>query len=302
MIAMLITAVMFMLVNISYWCVVPVGDYILEGSASPSVDLASEFFGRLFGPTGQRAMEALIALSIFGGMLVMTFTAGRVKQEIAKEGVLPFSRFFAAAHVTVLQWLQIRNRTSKEIQSPTNKSLERAPVTGLMLHWLASVVCLLATCMLRPELVYKILVTLYGYSTRILVELAVAGGLLYLKFKKQSDWSKIATFKTRVDPWHCIILFVVSAVLLFGGLGRSAVPVTTIPGLAWYVVPLIALSSPFWGVLWWLCLRGIEKFRRQDLVVTRTPFIEERDGQFVQVAEIVEHMWRAVVPSWDLEG
>lgn len=42
-----------------------------------------------------RAMTGLVAFSIFGNTLVLTFTAAKVMQEIAEEGILPFSLIFA---------------------------------------------------------------------------------------------------------------------------------------------------------------------------------------------------------------
>jgi amino acid transporter len=51
-------------------------------------------------------VDGIIAISIFGNILVATFTAARVNQEIAKEGILPFSLFFATSHPTPSAWLQ----------------------------------------------------------------------------------------------------------------------------------------------------------------------------------------------------
>ena len=83
--------------------------------------MATVFFTEVFGnDLAPRVMSGFIAFSIFGNIVVMTFTASRgttfprnvmealtkgyrlclsptVKQEIAKEGVLPFSLFFATS-------------------------------------------------------------------------------------------------------------------------------------------------------------------------------------------------------------
>jgi amino acid transporter len=87
---------LYLLVNISYFCVVPKEAYI----ATPSniIDMASTFMHYLFDSTmepdtAKRVMAALICIFIFGNIVVATFTAARVKQEIAKEGILPFSSY-----------------------------------------------------------------------------------------------------------------------------------------------------------------------------------------------------------------
>ena len=83
--------------------------------------MATVFFREVFGnDLAPRVVSGIIAFSIFGNIVVMTFTASRgmlqpslyqghssmsanppalhtVKQEIAKEGVLPFSLFFASS-------------------------------------------------------------------------------------------------------------------------------------------------------------------------------------------------------------
>jgi hypothetical protein len=58
-----------------------------------SIDMAGIFMHYLFddsiGPeTARRVMAGLIAISIFGNIVVMTFTSARVEQEIVKDGIL----------------------------------------------------------------------------------------------------------------------------------------------------------------------------------------------------------------------
>ena len=80
LIAMAIATTLFVLVDIAYLCAVP-KDIQLDSTQ----DMATLFFAQMFGHKGaQRVMAALIAFSILGNIVVMTFTASRVKQEIAK--------------------------------------------------------------------------------------------------------------------------------------------------------------------------------------------------------------------------
>src|SRR2546421_8644530 len=58
--------------------------------------VVSYYFQGIFGKSSaKQVLDAIIAFSSLGNIIVQTFTAARVKQEIAKEGILPFSKFFA---------------------------------------------------------------------------------------------------------------------------------------------------------------------------------------------------------------
>ena len=91
----------------------------------PGHDLAFEFFSRTVGAAtsgeGQtRAISgSLRVLWAIGNVIVFTFTAARVKQEVAREGVLPFSLFFAASYGAVSDR---RARTAQRA-----RSINRAP-------------------------------------------------------------------------------------------------------------------------------------------------------------------------------
>ncbi|KAK4697250.1 hypothetical protein P7C70_g8242, partial [Phenoliferia sp. Uapishka_3] len=82
--------------------------------------IASEFFTRMFGETAGRAISVIIALSAIGNVLAVLFGQGRVNQELGREGVLPFSKFFAS------------NR-------PFN-----SPFAGLALQWAVALIIMLA--------------------------------------------------------------------------------------------------------------------------------------------------------------
>ena len=101
--AMGIAAFLFIMMNVAYLFAIE-KQTILD---HPNIDMATVFFEGLFGTqsAARRAMAALIAFSIFGNIVVMTFTAARVKQEIAKEGILPWSLVFATSHTTPFAWL-----------------------------------------------------------------------------------------------------------------------------------------------------------------------------------------------------
>lgn len=137
--AFLTAVVLYLLVNISYLLVVDRSQVLIPVDGSlPTTSLAGLFFNNLFGDEdnkGARAMAAVIAVSIFGNLWVMTFTAARIKQEIAKEGILPFSLIIATSYKTpyglVKKWLSRGELPDEEI--------ERAPTAAFALHWFTSV-------------------------------------------------------------------------------------------------------------------------------------------------------------------
>jgi amino acid transporter len=113
--ALILTSILYMLVNIAYFAAVS-----KEEIASSGRILAAQFFRNVWGAQAERALSVFVALSAFGNVLSVIFSQGRLVQEIGREGILPFSRFFAS-------------------NKPFN-----APFAGLFEHWLVSVITMLA--------------------------------------------------------------------------------------------------------------------------------------------------------------
>ena len=213
---MVLATVLYVLVNVAYLCVVPKEVY----TAHPenALNMAGTFLHYLFdqshGPqTAERVMAALIAVSIFGNVIVMTFTAARVKQEIAKEGILPYSLFFATGHTTPLAWLKSRLSRSpyprhSQVANTVNLEdhLEKSPMAALALHWVTSIILVLVTIPLKPSTQYSFLTALYSYVNLNVIGMLVSGGLLYLKldsfFKgdKGRDWNSKVNCKFSFEP------------------------------------------------------------------------------------------------------
>jgi amino acid transporter len=101
--------------QIAYFAAVPKADIVSSGRI-----LAATFFRNVFGPKAERALSVFVALSAFGNVLSVIFSQGRLVQELGREGILPFSRFWASSR-------------------PFN-----APLAGLFEHWVVSVIIMLA--------------------------------------------------------------------------------------------------------------------------------------------------------------
>jgi amino acid transporter len=290
LIAMLLGVVLFLLVNIAYFLVVPKAMQL----KNPEVAMATLFFGQMFGnENAKQALSGLVALSIFGNIVVMTFTASRVKQEIAKEGILPFSLFFASSRTTPYAWWKSRGRPNSATGEVCH--LEQTPMAALGLHWAMSVILVGVTAMLPPETSFTVLVELYSYVVRILVPMVVSGGLLYLKFNRSMEWSAKANFHPWMSPLHAILYFLTLAflgVVLFVKPPAGS-PFTDEAGhVKWFIVPSIGISALAWGSVWFLGLKSVMWSRGRVLTVTRTPVIgADADGQYVQKAELIEQEW-----------
>jgi amino acid transporter len=107
--------ILYMFCNIAYFAAVPREQFLSSGQT-----VAAAFFGNMFGERAEKVMSVFVALSAFGNVLSVIFSQGRIVQELGREGILPFSKFFAS-----------------------NKPLN-APAAGLFEHWVVSVIIMLA--------------------------------------------------------------------------------------------------------------------------------------------------------------
>jgi len=232
--------------------------------------------------------------------VVMTFTAARVKQEIAKEGILPYSLFFATGHTTTFARL-------KDKWFPTSRNddehLEQTPMAALGLHWFSSVFLICVTLMLDAGTAYSLLVSLYSYTIIVLNGFFVSGGLLLLHYTPSRNWKTDANITFWLNPLHAIVYFVTCGFLLGAAFAK---PSNSSPysyansQLQWYIVPAIGLSSLIWGVIWFFGLHLVIFKRGKRLIVSRHALAvpdNEVPGQFIQKGEIVRHEWHTAVES-----
>lgn len=120
---------------------------------------------------GYKMFAAFLAISSLGNIIVMTYTAARVKQEIAKSGILPYSKFFADNRDfsvgRFLKWLRDHKQKFTSVLrdgflSPEQHS-EKTPIGALLLHVGASVILLFATAGMTGDNAYSLLTKLSAY-------------------------------------------------------------------------------------------------------------------------------------------
>ena len=228
-----------------------------------------------------------------------------MKQEIAKEGIIPKSLFFATGSTTFVarMWARWQHRTPNQTAAD---HLEQTPVAALALHWFSSIFLLAITSALKPRTAYNVLTSLYSYVIIVLIGFLVSGSLLFLHLNPTRDWSHKANFRPFGKyPVHAVIYFVACGFLLFAALAppNPASPFSTKgSGVRWYIVPVIGLSTPVWGVIWWLGLRikGWRWQRRLEVPGVANLVAHADDpGQYIMVDEIVDHAWLVAKPPSD---
>ncbi|KAK0103182.1 hypothetical protein ONS95_014978 [Cadophora gregata] len=148
--ALTLVSILYILVNIAYFAAVPKEEIVSSGRI-----LAASFFRNVMGEKAERALSVFVALSAFGNVLSVIFSQGRLVQEIGREGILPFSRFWSS-----------------------NKPLN-APFVGLFEHWLVSVITMLAP---PPGDAYNFILNIISYPLSI-VNVFVAIALIHLYLK-----------------------------------------------------------------------------------------------------------------------
>lgn len=304
--AMCLAGILFLLVNISYLLVVDKSAVLppMPGALPPGVDLATLFFDRLWSndhEAAAKAMAAVIAFSIFGNLWVMTFTAARVKQEIAKEGILPFSLLFASSYRTPYgMWQQWRSKK----QLP-DEEVEQAPTAAFGLHWFTSTLLIAVTsAIVDPRTTYSVLVSLYAYTIILVLGFWVSAGLLLTKMRKSFDWQATRRYRPWLSPAHAIVYALATAFMLIAAFvptERGSPFDESATNIPWYIVPTVGITAPLWGLLYyWGFLIYEAKIKGRELVVTRQAYWKpdpDYPGEYIQIAERIDHNWEVSVPD-----
>ncbi|KAG1850205.1 amino acid transporter [Suillus subalutaceus] len=215
-----ICAVLYLLANVAYFSAATKMEIEESG-----VTVAALFFGNVFGSVAERALSVFIALSALGNVITSTFSASRVNQELAKEGIpLPFGNKFWASN-----W-------------PTGKS----PLPGLIIHLIISVIVIIAP---PPNIAYPFILDVEGYPQQI-INFFIVIGLFYLRWKKPDA---VRPFKVW---WPLAVFFLAAAAfLLIAPFLKPANGVGDTPPLPYYLYCLVGIAVMFAGVLYWSAWR-----------------------------------------------
>jgi len=240
--------VLYLLINIAYFAAVPKTEILTSGRI-----IAALYFRNMFGPSAEKVLSIVVALSALGNVMSVIFSHGRINQELAREGVIPFSSFFAS---------------SKPFGSPFN---------ALGLHWLMCVVLIVGP---RPGDACNLVLNVVSYPLAV-INAAISAGLIYVYVFRNSEWNP--PFRA---PLLVTVFFLLSNVFL------SVAPlVPPLPGhqvyesLPYYLhvvvgLGVLALGALYW-LTYWVVLPRLGHYSLERIVVVKQP-----DG--VPMASFVE--------------
>ncbi|KAL3961211.1 hypothetical protein ACCO45_002734 [Purpureocillium lilacinum] len=230
--------ILYVLANVAYFAAIPKAEL-----AKSEVLVAGIFFRNVFGDSaGARSLPVFVALSNIGNVLAVSFAHARLNQELAKEGLLPFSKFWAS-------------------NKPFN-----APAASLFLHWLVTVIVLVAP---PAGPAYTFIVNLYTYPGAW-INAFVTAGLVWLQFKKSESWS---------SPWHTFLP--ISIVYFLSNVFLAIVPFIppegswTADGYPYYVFPVVGVGVLLLGGVYWTFWTRILPYFGGYKIVSERTFDEE---------------------------
>ncbi|PGH10724.1 hypothetical protein AJ79_05315 [Helicocarpus griseus UAMH5409] len=150
--ALVTAALLYLLTNIAYFCVIPLEEIKQSGEL-----IAALFFERVFASgLGKTLLPLAIAISAAGNVMVVSFTAARLNQEIARQGFLPFSGLLS---------------TSRPFS---------APLGGFLVHYIPSFLVIILS---PSDDVYSFILDVEGYPVQM-ITLALSIGLLVLRYRR----------------------------------------------------------------------------------------------------------------------
>lgn len=268
-------------------------------------DVAILFFENTIGKKlATQIVAAFMAVSSLGNIIVMTFTAARVKQEIGKEGLLPPR----ALSVFIGKNRRLRNAFRRLSGPGQSQALDAAtPVGGLLIHWLFSIILIFATWAQSPTHAYRILVNLYSYTVGALFGVALGLGVLYLRLHRNADnesWARSSPFSWYISVPAAFLYTTANAfplVAMWKPPTNNEKIETQLQnlylGYKTFITPTIGWSLIAAGVIYWLAftylLPRIGANHGKKLMVLKDVFVTEEEDGFVQNHEIVGFEWEA---------
>ena len=212
-VALCIVSLSYLLANIAYFCAVEKEDFRQAG-----VVLAGKFLRNIFGDTiGEKVLPWLVIISAFGNVAATSFAQARVNQELGKDGLLPYSDFWAGKTMTAFRTNNDPTpRTPKysSIRVPKaspSSSMSLAP--GLFLHFLISALVIILP---PPGEIYTFLIEIGGYPVSV-ISVAVSGGLLYIYYNdnKANNLTAASSRSRTIKPWNSPIPAPKWAIIIF---------------------------------------------------------------------------------------
>lgn len=232
-IALGIISVAYLTINVAFFLAVDKEDFKASG-----VVVAGTFFRNIFGDAvGGHVLPLFVIISAAGNIAATSFAQARVNEELAKDGLLPWSDFWTP-RTTITS-----GSPDSQVKTMGLPAVSNTPSRGLLLHWVVSVVVIVVP---PPGKIYNFLIDIGGYPVSV-ISVAVSLGLLYLHMSPSERWSSpfpanriaIVVFAT----FNCLLL-IFPWIPPMDGKGEDS-------GYAYYAYPATALSILGSGALYW---------------------------------------------------
>ncbi|KAH6682110.1 amino acid permease-domain-containing protein [Plectosphaerella plurivora] len=275
-----LVGILYMFCNICYMAVVPAYE---QSTGVVALIFFQKTFGQFPGDTRpNRIFNSFLALSSFGNIIVTTYTAARMKQEIAKQGFIPFPKFFAQdADVSIGRLVLYLRRKGWKVPffSSPEEHREATPVGALVLHLGACLVLIWSTIGIPADDAYGLLSSLSAYLITAFFGIFLALGILILRVVGPQATEAAKTQEPMRRSWRQMTrgsvyswLSISTAVLYLIGNAfpviASWIPRNASFGLTtvkWLVVPTICWTILGIASAWWVgfLIAGRIRSRRQ---------------------------------------
>lgn len=213
--ALLTVTLVYMLVNIGYYAVVDRDELLGSGRIA-----AALFFGKIWGMETEQILSAIVALSCFGNVLAVLFSHGRVIQELGREGVLPFSSFFAS-------------------NKPFN-----APLPGMFQQWLVTSILVVAV---PAGDAFDFMLNLTLYPVTVFAML-ISGGVLFMHLGiLKYEWNPPFRTYTTIAAFY----FLTNVFLVFAPLIPPASGWEPYRDLPYWSHVAVSFSISLLGIIYW---------------------------------------------------
>jgi hypothetical protein len=225
-----------------------------------------------------------------------------VKQEIAKEGILPYSLFFAESYDISLS--RLFSRKSKPGSIPVYR--EKTPAATLALHWIITTILVIVPVVaLQPVPystgpAYSYLTTAFIYNIDVVYLFFVALGVLCLRFTPSVRWAE----KSQLQ-WPIVSVLSASTLLvccafpmIFLWVPDPKFLKATKSGnlVQWWSGQTLAVNFLAFAFLYWfmfrICIRVRAAREGKTLHVKRDPIFKHDKEGLTQVFEIVTLQWK----------
>ncbi|KAF2474440.1 uncharacterized protein BDR25DRAFT_122014 [Lindgomyces ingoldianus] len=219
--------ILYILVSLAYYKVL---DYKTITGGQSDLGAALYFAPKVFGSSF--GMKICLAISAFGNVVAITYTASKVKQTIALQRILPFWRFF-----------------QKDLPQKGNET----PFGGLVLHWISSVV-FIAICPVSAD-GYSFTIGLFTYG-HIFWSMLVAIGLWFLKSRMEEQFNeyRFTIFQRKWTVYTVPIIFALGTLLVLIFSAKPILP-GKIPRYWWPATFFLILLGSF---LYWSVIRIVQ--------------------------------------------